>query len=80
MGEPIVLTVNQMVGGSISVVTTPPASPSPYFAYDSNRVITGLHPGEPNVQVEGGWTYGGSNVVENYATAIGDYTFDDTGY
>lgn len=58
----------------------PAATPSPYFTYDSNRVITGLHPGEPNIQGEGGWTYGGSNVVENYATAIGDNAFDDTRY
>ena len=58
----------------------PPAEPSPYFAYDSNRVITGLHQGEPNIQAEGGWTYGGSDVVENYATAINDNAFNDGDY
>lgn len=94
MGEPIILTVNQMVGGSISVVTPPTVSPSPYFMYDSNRVITGLHQGEPNVYEEGtytdwsgeenqysGWTYGGGlNLIENYATAIGDNAFNDGNY
>ena len=55
----------------------PPVAPSPYFTYDSNRVITGLYQGSPNIQEEGGWTYGGSNVVENYATAIGDNAFND---
>ena len=74
----------------------PAAAPSPYFTYDSNRVITGLHQGEPNIWVEGtysdpyddgeekqysGWTYGGgSDVVENYATAIGDNAFNDEDY
>ena len=58
----------------------PAATPSPYFTYDSNRVITGLYQGEPNIQGEGGWTYGGSDVVENYATAIGDYAFNDVNY
>ena len=53
---------------------------SPYFAYDENRVITGLHQGSPNIQEEGGWTYGGSNVVENYATAIGNNAFNDVDY
>ena len=72
----------------------PAATPSPYFTYDSNRVITGLHQGSPNVYEEGtytdpndgevkqysGWTYGGSNVVENYATAIGNNAFNDGYY
>ena len=58
----------------------PPATPSPYFTYDSNRVITGLHQGSPNIQEEGGWTYGGLNVVENYATAIETYAFYDGDY
>ena len=71
----------------------PPTAPSLYFVYDSNRVITGLYQGEPNIWVEGtysdpyddgeekqysGWTYGGgSDMVENYATAIGDNAFND---
>ena len=70
-------------------------SPSPYFAYDDNRVITGLHPGSPNILEEGtyidyndgeekpysGWRYGGgSSLVENYATAIGDHAFADGNY
>ena len=61
------------------------AEPSPYFTYDSNRVITGLYQGSPNIYYNDGeytgWTYGGgSNVVENYATAIGDYAFDNSNY
>jgi hypothetical protein len=31
----------------------PPVAPSPYFAYDSNKVITGLYQGEPNIWDEG---------------------------
>lgn len=72
-----------------------PVAPSPYFTYDENRVITGLHQGEPNIWKEGtyidpddgeekpysGWTYGGgSNMVENYATAIGDNAFNNDNY
>jgi len=78
----------------IKAHSQPSAAPSPYFTYDSNRVITGLHQGIPNEWVEGtyidyndgeekpysGWTYNGSDVVENYATAIGDYAFDDGVY
>lgn len=61
--------------------TQPAVEPSPYFTYDSNRVITGLHQGEPNIQGEGGWTYGGgSDLVENYATTIGDNAFNDNSY
>ena len=88
----IELHVDKLVGGNITITTTPPATPSPYFTYDSNRVLTGLHPGEPNVYEEGtytdpndgeekpysGWTYGGSNVVENYATTIGNGAFDNS--
>ena len=83
--------MNQMFFGNSRMMlfipdggSTPPAAPSPYFMYDSNRVITGLYQESPNIYYDDGeytgWTYGGSNVVENYATAIGDYTFDDTGY
>ena len=90
----IELNVTNLVGGNIVITTTPAATPSPYFTYDSNRVITGLYQGSPNVYEEGtyydpfdeeekpysGWRYGGSNVVENYVTAIGDYVFEDSGY
>ena len=65
----------------IKTHSQPPSEPSPYFVYDSNRVITGLHQGEPNIQGEDGyWTYGGSDVVENYATEIGDNAFDNVSY
>lgn len=74
------ININKLNGGDITITTTPPATPSPYFTYDSNRVITGLYQGSPNVQEEGGWTYGGSNVVENYATAIGNDAFNDVSY
>lgn len=91
--------MNQMFFGNARVMlftpnsgSTPPAIPSPYFAYDENRVITGLYQGSPNIFVEGesidhftqepyqysGWEYGGSNVVDNYAMAIGNNAFDDT--
>lgn len=76
----IELNVTNLVGGNITITTTPSVAPSPYFTYDSNRVITGLHPGEPNVRTEDGWIYGGSNVVENYATAIGNSAFNDVDY
>ena len=88
------ITINKLNGGDITITTTPPAAPSPYFAYDQDRVITGLYQGSPNVHVEGtyhdyddgeeksysSWTYGGSDVVENYATEIGDNAFDNVSY
>ena len=89
------VTIGTLNGGNITITTTPPATPSPYFTYDSNRVITGLYQGSPNVYEEGtyydyndeeeksysGWRYGGgSNLVENYATAIGNNAFSDTRY
>lgn len=83
--------INNLITGTMTLGSGG-STPSPYFTYDSNRVITGLYQGSPNVLEEGtyydyvndeekpysGWTYGGgSNVVENYATSIGDYAFDD---
>lgn len=78
------VNINTLNGGNIAITTTPPATPSPYFAYDSNRVITGLYQGSPNIYYDDGeytgWTYGGSDVVENYATSIGDDAFNDYDY
>lgn len=71
--------INNLITGTMTLGSGG-STPSPYFAYDSNRVITGLYQGSPNIQGEGGWTYGGSNVVENYATAIGNFAFDDALY
>lgn len=103
-GKDKMVTIGTLNGGNITITTTPPATPSPYFAYDSNRVITGLYQGSPNILDEGtytdwndydyaeqhdgeypekpysGWTYGGSDVVENYATAIGNFAFDNSDY
>ncbi len=72
------------IGASGSGSSEP--TPSPYFMYDENRVITGLYQGEPNIRtIDGGgaviyWTYGGSNVVEDYATAIGNNAFNNGDY
>ena len=71
--------INNLITGSLTLGSGG-STPSPYFAYDSNRVITGLYQGSPNVYEEGGWTYGGADVVENYATAIGDNAFNDHDY
>lgn len=47
------VNINILNGGNITITTTPPATPSPYFTYDANRVITGLYQGSPNTYVEG---------------------------
>lgn len=39
----------QNVIGWIRNHSQPVATPSPYFTYDSNRVITGLYQGSPNI-------------------------------
>ena len=47
------VNINKLNGGNITITTTQPATPSSYFTYDSNRVITGLYQGSPNIYVEG---------------------------
>ena len=61
---------------------TPPPTPSPYFTYDSNRFITGLYQGSPNIwnsETET-WEYGGSDVTDNYALGIADNAFNNSAY
>lgn len=63
----------------------PAAAPSPYFKYDSNRVITGLYQGSPNNYVERvnhmeeteqGYEYTGSDVTDSYALGIAAGAFN----
>jgi hypothetical protein len=66
----------------ISAYATPAATPSPYFTYDSNRVITGLYQGSPNIwnnETET-WEYGGSDVTDNYALGIANGAFNNYDY
>lgn len=71
------VTIETLNGGNITITTTPPATPSPYFTYDSNRVITGFVQGSPNTYVEG--TYeDGENGYED--TETGEWISDEIPY
>ena len=55
-----------------------PAAPSPYFEYDSNRVITRLYQGSPNIGNGDGWEYGGGpDLTDSYALGIDNSAFAD---
>ena len=47
--------INNLITGTMTLGSGG-STPSPYFAYDSNRVITGLYQGSPNVWAEGTYT------------------------